>query len=126
MARERRVGIMTLVHGQRGYYPSQRVEVAMAFAAQAAVAIENARLFAAEGERVEQLRVINQVSQSIAGILDLDGLLRQTAALIHQRFGYYHVGIALSLIHISRTPTAPPSPTSPPPRRPRPTRRRGR
>ena len=95
MARERRVGIMTLVHGQRGYYTPPRVEVAMAFAAQAAVAIENARLFAAEGERVEQLRVINQVSQSIAGILDLDGLLRETAVLIHQRFGYYHVGIAL-------------------------------
>ncbi len=95
MARERRVGIMTLVHGQRGYYTSQRVEVAMAFAAQAAVAIENARLFADVGERVAQLRVINQVSQSIAGILDLDGLLRETAALIHQRFGYYHVGIAL-------------------------------
>ena len=95
MARERRVGIMTLVHGQRGYYTPPRVEVAMAFAAQAAVAIENARLFAAEGQRVEQLRVINQVSQSIAGILDLDGLLRETAALIHQRFGYYHVGIAL-------------------------------
>ena len=44
MARERRVGIMTLVHGQRGYYTAPRVEVAMAFAAQAAVAIENARL----------------------------------------------------------------------------------
>ena len=95
MARERRVGIMTLVHGERGYYTPPRVEVAMAFAAQAAVAIENARLFAAEGERVEQLRVINQVSQSIAGILDLDGLLRETAVLIHRRFGYYHVGIAL-------------------------------
>ena len=95
MARERRVGIMTLVHGQNGYYTPQRVELAMAFAAQAAVAIENARLFAAEQERVEQLRVINQVSQSIAGILDLDGLLRETAALIHRRFGYYHVGIGL-------------------------------
>ncbi|MBP6789099.1 MAG: GAF domain-containing protein, partial [Candidatus Promineofilum sp.] len=95
MARERRVGIMTLVHGQRGYYTAPRVEVAMAFAAQAAVAIENARLFAAEGQRVEQLRVINQVSHSIAGILDLDSLLRETAALIHSRFGYYHVGIAL-------------------------------
>lgn len=95
MARDRRVGIMTLVHGEYGYYTPQRVELAMAFAAQAAVAIENARLFAGEQERVEQLRVINQVSQSIAGILDLDGLLRETAALIHRRFGYYHVGIGL-------------------------------
>jgi len=95
MAREQRVGIMTLVHGERGYYTPTRVGVAMAFAAQAAVAIENARLFAAETERIEQLRVINQVSQSIAGILDLDGLLRETAALIHERFGYYHVGIGL-------------------------------
>ncbi len=95
MAREERVGVMTLVHGERGYYTPTRVGVAMAFAAQAAVAIENARLFAAEAERINQLRVINQVSQSIAGILDLDGLLRETAALIHDRFGYYHVGIGL-------------------------------
>ncbi|HQF69963.1 MAG TPA: GAF domain-containing protein, partial [Promineifilum sp.] len=95
MAREQRVGIMTLVHGERGYYTPTRVGVAMAFAAQAAVAVENARLFAAEAERITQLRVINQVSQSIAGILDLDGLLRETAALIHERFGYYHVGIGL-------------------------------
>jgi len=41
------------------------------------------------------LRVINQISQTIAGILDVEGLLRQTVALIHQKFGYYHVGIGL-------------------------------
>jgi nitrate/nitrite-specific signal transduction histidine kinase len=95
MAREQLVGILTLVHGEKGYYTQQRVDVAMAFAAQAAVAVENARLFAAEQERVEQLRVINQVSQTIAGILDVEGLLRETAALIHRQFGYYHVGIGL-------------------------------
>ena len=95
IARERRVGVMTLAHGEPGYYTPQRVDLAMAFAAQAAVAIENARLFATEQERAEQLRVINQVSQTIAGILDVNSLLRQTAALIHQKFGYYHVGIGL-------------------------------
>jgi signal transduction histidine kinase len=95
MAREQLVGILTLVHGEKGYYTQQRVDVAMAFAAQAAVAIENARLFSTEQERVEQLRIINQVSQTIAGILDVEGLLRETAALIHQKFAYYHVGIGL-------------------------------
>ena len=94
-ARDQRVGVMTLAHSETGYYTPQRVEVAMAFAAQAAVAIENARLFTTEQERGEQLRVINQISQTIAGILDVDGLLRQTAALIHEKFGYYHVGIGL-------------------------------
>jgi nitrate/nitrite-specific signal transduction histidine kinase len=95
LARERMVGILTLIHGAPGYYTPARVEVVRAFAAQAAVAIENARLFTIEQERVNQLRVINQVSQTIAGILDVDGLLRQTAALIHKRFGYDHVGIGL-------------------------------
>ena len=94
-AREQRVGVMTLAHGEPGYYTPQRVEVAMAFAAQAAIAIENARLFATEQERSEQLRIINHLSQIIAGILDVEGLLRETAALIHQKFGYYHVGIGL-------------------------------
>lgn len=95
IAREQRVGVMTLAHSEQGYYTPQRVDVAMAFAAQAAVAIENARLFATEQQRAEQLRIINQVSQIIAGILDVNGLLRETAALIHQKFGYYHVGIGL-------------------------------
>uniref|UniRef100_UPI0035AE158B cache domain-containing protein n=1 Tax=Promineifilum sp. TaxID=2664178 RepID=UPI0035AE158B len=76
LARERQVGILTLIHGESGYYTPARVEVVRAFAAQASVAIENARLFTAEQERVNQLRVINQVSQTIAGILDVDGLLR--------------------------------------------------
>lgn len=94
-AREQRVGLMTLSHREWGFYTPQRVDLAMAFADQAAVAIENARLFAAEQERAEQLRVINSVSQIIAGILDFDDLLRETANLIHQKFGYYHVGIGL-------------------------------
>jgi signal transduction histidine kinase/HAMP domain-containing protein len=94
-AREERVGVMTLTHSEPGYYTPQRVEVVMAFAAQAAVAIENARLFAAQQHRAEQLRIINHLSQIIAGILDVNSLLRETATLIHQKFGYYHVGIGI-------------------------------
>ena len=94
-AREERVGVMTLTHSEPGYYTPQRVEVVMAFAAQAAVAIENARLFAAQQHRAEQLRTINHLSQIIAGILDVNSLLRETATLIQQKFGYYHVGIGI-------------------------------
>lgn len=95
IARERRVGTLNLAHDERGYYTPQRAEIALAFASQAAIAIENAGLFAAEQERVEQFKMINEVSRRIAGILDVESLLRETALLIHERFEYYHVAIGL-------------------------------
>lgn len=95
VARDKSVGMMNLGHDQPDYYTPQRAEVAMAFAAQAAVAIENARLFATEQRRADQFRTINELSQTIASILDVDTLLQATAELIHQRFGYYHVGVGL-------------------------------
>ena len=45
IVKDRVVGMLTLDHQQPGYYASPQAELAMAFASQAAVAIENARLY---------------------------------------------------------------------------------
>jgi two-component system nitrate/nitrite sensor histidine kinase NarX len=50
------VGMLTLDHQEPGYYTSPQEDLAMAFASQAAVAIENARLY----QQAEQVAVSNE------------------------------------------------------------------
>lgn len=45
--------------------------------------------------RTSQLEIAAQVARESAAILDIDQLLNETAQLISDRFGYYHVGIFL-------------------------------
>lgn len=63
------------------------------FAAQAAVAIDNARLFGAEGRRAAQLDVLNQVGREFSRVLDLDVLLQRVVDLLRERFDYQNVRI---------------------------------
>ncbi len=65
------------------------------FASQAAAAIENARLYAAERRRADQFRVIAEIGRRLTLILDLEELLKQVVSIIQQTFGYYHVAIGL-------------------------------
>jgi GAF domain-containing protein/two-component sensor histidine kinase/HAMP domain-containing protein len=71
------------------------VEFLTHIADQIAVAIENARLFAAEQRRAEQFRVISDVSRHMTSILDVDDLLVQIVRSIKENMGYHHVGISL-------------------------------
>lgn len=63
------------------------------FAAHAAVAIENARLFGAESRRAAQLDVLNQVGREFSRVLDLDVLLQRVVDLLRERFEYQNVQI---------------------------------
>jgi len=93
--RDKSIGLLALAHPQANYYDSTRVDLAMAFANQAAAAIENARLFATEQRRAEQFRVISDVGRRITSILSLDQLLVETARTIRESFGYHHVHIGM-------------------------------
>ncbi|MEW6286179.1 MAG: GAF domain-containing sensor histidine kinase [Chloroflexota bacterium] len=70
------IGVLALAHPEANYYNASRVELAMAFANQAAVAIENARLYeqahhvAALEERQKLARELHDsVSQALYGIV---------------------------------------------------------
>ena len=93
--KERVIGMLTLHHPDAGFYAPHQAELAMAFADQAAVAMENARLFEATQRRAEQFRVIGEMGYRITSILAVDELLQQTVRLIRGTFGYYHVHIGL-------------------------------
>ena len=75
MVKERMVGVLSLDHSQAGYYTAQHASVALAIANQAAIAIENARLYqeshqlAALQERQRLARELHDsVSQALYGI----------------------------------------------------------
>jgi GAF domain-containing protein/HAMP domain-containing protein len=79
---------------QRPFTPDEG-ELALAMANQAAVAIENARLFEDEQHRAEQFRVISEVGSRVTSILAIDDVLDQMVSLIQEAFNYYNVGIGL-------------------------------
>jgi len=86
-----------LAFARREPHPFTEAETALlrAVAEQAAIAVEHAKVFAAERKRANHLAIINQVARRALGILDLDTLIQQTAALLQQHFAYYDVSIFL-------------------------------
>ncbi|OQY24683.1 MAG: hypothetical protein B6I35_00965 [Anaerolineaceae bacterium 4572_32.2] len=109
-SKEHVIGLMALdqVEEGREFTPAQ-VDLALAIAAQAAIAVENARLYDAAQreiaerkraeealqERAARLELVARVGQRTTAILDLDELLDQAANLIGDTFEYYNVNVFL-------------------------------
>jgi GAF domain-containing protein/HAMP domain-containing protein len=89
------IGVLNVQSEQLNAFDESDLTVMQSLADQAAIAIENARLFRAEQRRAEQFRVIGEVGSRITSILAVNELLSQMARLIQQAFNYYHVGIGL-------------------------------
>jgi nitrate/nitrite-specific signal transduction histidine kinase len=89
------IGVLDVQSEQLNAFDESDLTVLQSLASQAAVAIENARLFDAEQRRAEQFRVMSEVGQRMTSILDVDQLLTEIVSLIRNTFGYYLVDIAL-------------------------------
>ncbi len=75
-SRDRVLGILSVDQPRDGKVPDRStVEVLEIFAAQAALAVENARLVESLKRRVDELMLFNEVARSISARLDLDGVL---------------------------------------------------
>jgi PAS domain S-box-containing protein len=75
MVKGRFIGILNVDSGTRNAYDQAAGETVLAFANQAAIAIENAQLFEAEEKRVAQLETLRQASLSLTSSLDLQAVL---------------------------------------------------
>jgi nitrate/nitrite-specific signal transduction histidine kinase len=93
--KEQVIGVLDVQSEQLNAFDDSDVTVVQSLANQAAIAIENARLFDAEQRRAEQFRVLSEVGQRMTSILDVDQLLLEIVSLIRDAFGYYLVDIAL-------------------------------
>ncbi len=89
------IGVLNVESDRVNAFDDSDIAVLQSVARQAAVAIENARLFDAEQHRAEQFRVLSEVGTRITSLLAIDELLNETVCLVKENFGYYLVGIGL-------------------------------
>lgn len=80
------IGVLALEKWQSHFYNREHLQVGTTFASQAAVALENARLFkeslsrATElDQRSQRLALLNRFSSALSGLLDEDKILQLTA-----------------------------------------------
>ena len=82
MVKGQLIGILNMDHIQPNTYSDRIVNTVTAFANQAAVAIENARLYEETRQRANEMRILHQVALATSVLLDVDSLLRQTTSMI--------------------------------------------
>jgi diguanylate cyclase (GGDEF)-like protein/PAS domain S-box-containing protein len=79
----------------RREFTPEEISLCHGIAQQAAIAIQNARLFEEERRRATQLALINEVGEKAVSILDLDGLMQGVTRSIQESFNYYNVAFFL-------------------------------
>ncbi|HET9490895.1 MAG TPA: GAF domain-containing protein [Methylomirabilota bacterium] len=87
--KERTLGILQLLHREPRQFALEEIEFLRALATQAALAIENARLFAARREEAEISAGLLRLAKAIEGVQELDEVLttvvRTTTDLVGRR-----------------------------------------
>ncbi len=86
LARDRVVGVVTLVHPQPEHFTQADGDLLRAIADQAGIAVENARLFRAEQERKSFAQTLQEIARIINSALDpglvFEQVLRQLARVV--------------------------------------------
>jgi diguanylate cyclase (GGDEF)-like protein/PAS domain S-box-containing protein len=95
LARGKVIGVISVQSFQPYVFDEGDQRFLSAIANQAAIAIENARLFEETRQRALQLQTVEVVGRRASAILDLEELLPHVAKTVQQSFGYYHVDIFL-------------------------------
>jgi nitrate/nitrite-specific signal transduction histidine kinase len=89
------IGVLNAQSVELDAFDDSDLAVMQSLADQAAIAIENARLFNAEQWRAEQFRVVSEVGRHITSILDVDELLKEIVRSLKETFGYYLITIGM-------------------------------
>ncbi len=87
------IGSLSVQSYQPGAFAANDLRLLSLIADQAAVAITRARAFSEARRRAVQLQAIQQVSERITAILDLEQLLPAIVRLIREHFAYHPVHI---------------------------------
>jgi len=89
------VGVMAVHNTRERAFDQGHVEFLRVLASEASIAIENARLFAAEQKKSRQLTLINNVSSHAITTLDASDMLAKITQEMGKDLGYDHIGIAI-------------------------------
>ncbi|MCR4436072.1 MAG: GAF domain-containing protein [Clostridiales bacterium] len=79
VVKDRVIGVLTIDSGEPGAYLPRHIELGMAFANQAAIEFENARLYNETLKQSDELKTMLAVQQAITSRLDLDTVLKLIA-----------------------------------------------
>jgi PAS domain S-box-containing protein len=96
------IGVLALEKWQSNFYNREHMQVGTTFASQAAIALENARLFedsmsrATElDERSQRLALLNRFSSALSGLLDEGKILQLTAQELMDALSAPHVSVVM-------------------------------
>jgi GAF domain-containing protein len=89
------IGFIDVEHPDIKVFDEEDKRTLEALAAQAAIAIQNARLYKEAERRAILLATASEVAREATAILKIEELLHQAVVLISERFGFYHAGIFL-------------------------------
>ncbi|HSJ56987.1 MAG TPA: GAF domain-containing protein, partial [Anaerolineae bacterium] len=76
---DRLIGMLALDKQEPGFYVDEHARLALAFAAQAAIAIENARLYQESQQRLRELALLFDTNAALSTSLDVDKVALTTA-----------------------------------------------
>ncbi len=91
----KQIGTISVHSGKLHAFSSKDSELLNALGIQAALAIENTRLFEGTQQRLKEMDALYKTSQRLAASLDADELIKDVITLLQQNFGYYHVQMYL-------------------------------
>jgi diguanylate cyclase (GGDEF)-like protein len=95
LVRDEVIAVLDLQSDKVDYFTDEMIGLLAMFAAQAAVALENARLYSSERRRMRQIEFINLIARSATSASDLDQLLLTLCELISDTFEGSEVSILL-------------------------------
>jgi PAS domain S-box-containing protein len=92
---EQVVGVLTLVHTRPGFFGESDLSLLTAIGDQAAIAIDNARLYEASRKQAEGMAALVETARAVASTLNLDEVLRLLLTRIIALLGVEAASIAL-------------------------------
>ena len=95
MVYNRAVGVMAVLSKQERAFDEGHLELMRVLASEAAVALENARLFKGEQTKSRHLTLLNNISRNAIATLNPDEMLFRIAGELEQGLIYDHIGIGM-------------------------------
>ncbi len=92
---ERVIGVLSIEHAKPAAFSNEDVKNIESLAAQAAIAIENARLFDAAETRARNLDTVLRISQTVNSSLELGKIITSACQAAVDLLGVTHSGLAL-------------------------------
>jgi len=91
----KQIGTISVESGKTHAFSDQESELLKALGNQAAIAIENTRLFETTSRSLDELNALYRINQRLVASLDADVLMKEVVNLLQQSFHYYHVQVYL-------------------------------